>query len=137
MSTVAYIGPMLSLEILGEPRGERELLEMRMLHEQQHLVHSERWPVPKNILKVGLSQKIYEISGLFRRQTHSHCAQCAFSVDVTNAHSMSSVDRPLEERRRRHRTDNVTEYRLLVSCPDPASFNGGIGSGHFWPKARS
>ena len=25
----------------------------------------------------------------------------------------------------------------LVSCPDPASFNGGIGSGHFWPKAGS
>ena len=24
----------------------------------------------------------------------------------------------------------------VVSCPDPASFNGGIGSGHFWPKAR-
>ena len=158
MSTVAYIRPTLSLEILGEPRGERELLEMRILHKRQHLVHSERWPVPKNILNVGLSPKTNEISGLFRRQTHSHCArsfapcshmystkfaitcihvrmadpvrtgfkpprkvdcsmriqsgsvQCAFSVDATNAHSvwmqpmriecasnahsMSSVDRP-------------------------------------------
>ena len=47
MSTVAYIGPTLSLEILGEPRGERELLEMRILHERQHLFHSECWPVPK------------------------------------------------------------------------------------------
>ena len=28
-------------------------------------------------------------------------------------------------------------YGDIVSCPDPASFNGGIGSGHFWPKARS
>ena len=57
MSIVAYIGPTLSLEILGEPRGERELLEMRIRHERQHLVHSERWPVPKNILNVGLSPK--------------------------------------------------------------------------------
>ena len=58
MSIVAYIGPTLSLEILGEPRGERELLEMRIRHERQHLVHSERWPVPKNILNVGLSPKL-------------------------------------------------------------------------------
>ena len=65
MSTVAYIGPTLSLEILGEPRGEWELLEMRILHERQHLVHSERWPVPNT----------NEISGLFHRQTHSHCAR--------------------------------------------------------------
>ena len=43
----AYIGPTLSLEMLAEPRGERELLELRILHERQHLVHSERWPVPK------------------------------------------------------------------------------------------
>ena len=65
MSTVAYIGPTLSLEILGEPRGERELLELRIPHERQHLVHSERWPVPNT----------NKISGLFRRQTHSHCAR--------------------------------------------------------------
>ena len=48
--------------ILGNTRRasrERELLELRILHERQHLVHSERWPVP----------------GLFRRQTHSHCAR--------------------------------------------------------------
>ena len=51
MSTVAYIGPTLSLEILGEPRGERELLEMRILNERQHLVHSERWPVPQKLTR--------------------------------------------------------------------------------------
>ena len=69
------IGPTLSLEILGEPQGEREFLEMRILYERQHLVHSERWLVPKNILNVGLSPKTNEISSLFCRQTHSHCAR--------------------------------------------------------------
>ena len=48
MSTVAYIGPTLSLEIATRRASrERELLELRILHERQHLVHSERWPVPK------------------------------------------------------------------------------------------
>ena len=111
---------------------EREFLELRILHERQHLV----------LLNVGLSPNTNASSGLFRRPTHSHCArifapcshmystkfaitysrargdpvrsgfkhlakwtgsmriqsrlvQCAFSVDATNVHSISSVDRPL------------------------------------------
>ena len=51
--------------ILGNTRRasrERELLELRILHERQHL-------------NVGLSPNTNEISGLFRRQTHSHYAR--------------------------------------------------------------
>ena len=48
MSTVAYVCR--THAILGSARRasrERELLELRILHKRQHLVHSERWPVSK------------------------------------------------------------------------------------------
>ena len=55
--------------ILGNARRasrERELLKLRILHEWQHLVHSEHWPVPKYT---------DESSGLFRRPIRSHCVR--------------------------------------------------------------
>ena len=57
--------------ILGNARRasrERELFELRILHERQHLVHSERW-------RNGLSPNTDESSSFFRRPTRSLCAR--------------------------------------------------------------
>ena len=58
--------------ILGNARRasrERELLELRILHERQHLVYSEHWPVPE-ILTRTLISSIVQLTAIALAASH-------------------------------------------------------------------